>query len=610
MERIFLLCVAILGVFSFCHPHDKDTVFVSDFGAKPYTYINCVKQIQAAIQACKETDAKVLSFDKGRYDIWPEGATRKTYFISNTSSEKECPSKVKTVGLLFEGLEGLEVQGNGALLMFHGEMTTIAIDHCQNVTLNDLHTDFERPAGSELRYVGMKNDSVDVEFHRDSRYEIADGRIQIYGEGWKSEKVHCIEYDPSCETFRYSKAWRVLEASAAQEIAPGRVRFAVPPGFSARSGNVLTLRDIIRDQVGLFIHQSKQICLNQVYMHYMHGLGIVSQYSENITMKKVQCLPREVTGRVLAASADMMHFSGCKGKITIDSCRFSGAHDDFINIHGTNLCAVEQIDARTLNLRFMHGQSYGFQAYFPGDTVAFVRAATMQRKALNCVRSVHRLSDRVWQVAFEYDVPMWLELNRDCVENLTCTPAVEITNNYFMRTSTRGTLVTTPRKVVISGNTYFKTGMCAILIEGDAMGWYESGPVCDVLIEKNIFVDCAYNGGPGKAVIALNPSNTKIDCRRPVHTHIRIVNNRFKTYGNRVLFAKSTGDLSFIKNRIESTSSKIFLKDTVELFSLNGCNDVVIKGNRWSGFSRVSVRISNMKKSCLTKSTELVFKEF
>ena len=37
--------------------------------------------------------------------------------------------------------------------------------------------------------------------------------------------------------------------------------------------------------------------------------------------------------------------------------------------------------------------------------------------------------------------------------------------------------------------------MSAILIEGDAEGWFESGPVSDVLIEGNIFVDCAYNGG-------------------------------------------------------------------------------------------------------------------
>lgn len=139
-----------------------------------------------------------------------------------------------------------------------------------------------------------------------------------------------------------------------------------------KAGNTLTVRDIIRDQVGLFILESKNITLSRLQMHYMHGLGIVSQYTENITMDRVKCAPRPDSGRLLAASADMMHFSGCKGKVIIDSCYFAGAQDDPVNVHGTNLRALEIIDAQTLKLRFMHGQSYGFNAYFKGDTVAFV----------------------------------------------------------------------------------------------------------------------------------------------------------------------------------------------------------------------------------------------
>ena len=219
-------------------------------------------------------------------------------------------------------------------------------------------------------------------------------------------------------------------------------------------------------------------------MHYMHGLGIVSQYTRNITMDKVKCMPREGSGRLLAASADMMHFSGCSGKVKIVGCYFAGAQDDPINVHGTNLRAVEKINTRTLNLRFMHGQSYGYNAYFEGDTVAFVKASTMERFASAQVVAVKRLTDRIVQVTFNRDIPGELELNHDCVENISCTPEVEIRHCYFTRTSTRGTLMTTPRKVVIADNTYYKTGMSAILIEGDAEGWYESGPVNDGKLPK------------------------------------------------------------------------------------------------------------------------------
>ena len=227
----------------------------------------------------------------------------------------------------------------------------------------------------------------------------------------------------------------------------------------------------------------------------------------------------------------------------------------------------------------MHPQSYGFRAYFAGDTVAFVRPSTMQRYAENIVKTVRMESPRIVKVMFMRPIPRDVQLQSDCVENLSCTPEVDIRHCFFSRTSTRGTLVTTPRRVVIRANTYCYTGMSAILIEGDAAGWYESGPVKDVLIENNKFIDCAYNGGPSRAGIALNPSNTVIDTRRPVHQNVRIINNFFVTSGNPLLYAKSTSQLVFKGNEveIESLSSLVGNKWVV----LEGCSKVTIKGNKF-----------------------------
>ena len=123
---------------------------------------------------------------------------------------------------------------------------------------------------------------------RDS-YEIVNGRMSLFGEGWRLNKNHCIEYSPVDSTFRYSQGWNVLAAAEAEGVAPNVVRFHVPEGFRPKVGNTLTIRDIIRDQVGWFIFESRDITLNRVQMHYRHGLGIVSQYTRNITMDKV-CL--------------------------------------------------------------------------------------------------------------------------------------------------------------------------------------------------------------------------------------------------------------------------------------------------------------------------------
>lgn len=209
-------------------------------------------------------------------------------------------------------------------------------------------------------------------------------------------------------------------------------------------------------------------------------------------------------------------------------------------------------------------------------------------------------------MCFDQKVPAWLEINHDCVENLTCTPEVEITNNFFTRTSTRGTLVSTPRRVVIRKNTYYKTGMSAILIEGDAEGWFESGPVSDVLIEGNIFVDCAYNGGPHNAVIAINPSNTEVRDTHPVHKNIRIRNNVFKIFDYPVLYAKSTANLFFSDNSIERTTLLSPFTENRHLFRLNGCRNVVIDNIKYKGdVLGKDVFLEHMRRKFLKTSPEL-----
>lgn len=600
MKTQTIIKLACLLLCNTATAQQKDTVYISSFGAHPHSYENCVTKLQAAIAECKINGAKVLAFENGRYDIWPEGAIRKEYFISNTSTKEECPSKEKTIGLLFEDIKDLTIDGNGATLMFHGKMTTIALEHCENMKLQNLHVDFERPAGSEMTYTKVTDGKVEVNIHPDTRYEIVDGRMSLIGEGWRSNNNHCIQYNPTEETFKYSQDWNILAASPASEITRGTIAFSTPANFLPKVGNTLTIRDIIRDQVGFFIYESKNITLSEVQMHYMHGLGIVSQYSRNITMDRVKCMPREGSGRLLAASADMMHFSGCSGKVKIKGCYFAGAQDDPINVHGTNLRAIEKVDEHTLRLRFMHGQSYGFNAYFPGDTVAFVHASTMQRFEHAQVEKVTRLSDQIVEVRFNKEIPATLEMNHDCVENLTSTPEVEIRDCYFTRTSTRGTLMTTPRKVVIENNTYYKTGMSAILIEGDAEGWYESGPVGDVLIKGNTFIDCAYSGGPGNAVIALHPSNTTINADQPVHQNVRIENNVFKTFDYPVLYAKSTSGLTFENNTIIGTQTMPPCSNNRNTFYLNGCKNVVIKKNKLEGYTpKQLIKTENMKSKYL-----------
>ena len=575
-----LIRLLIVYCFSFQYVEGQ-SVSVADFGAFPGTYENVTGLVQKAINETQRVGAKTLLFPKGRYDFWPEGAVRAKYFISNTSTEKEDSAKIRTVGMLFRGVRNLTIDGNGSLFVFHGKMTTVVLDHCENVMLKNINVDFERPTMSEMRFADTKGKGVQIEIHPDSKYAVVNEKLIWYGEGWKTNHFHAVEYDTTLKTMRYSN-WRTFENSKATEISPGVVHFATPENFTVKLGNLLTVRDIIRDQVGMFILESRDITLQDIGMHYMHGLGIVSQFTRHITMRRVTCAPRPESNRIIASSADFMHFSGCGGKVTIEDCKFSGAHDDPINIHGTNLRIVEKSSVNKLKLRFMQGQSYGFNAFFPADEVAFVHTSSMKRFANGTVRSVERVNDREVVVTFERAVPAGLE-NNDCVENMTWTPEVSITGCHFSRTNTRGILLTTPRKALIEKNIFFRTGMSAILIEADAEGWYESGPVKDVTIRENEFVDCAYQGGPGNAVIAIHPSNKKADVSKPVHFNIKIENNTFKVFNYPLLYAKSTKGLEFANNLVIRTHVLTHQSGQKNMFYFNACSNVEIRGTKIEG---------------------------
>jgi hypothetical protein len=560
-------------------------LLVTRFGAEPDSRKDATAAFQRAIDACKRLANPVLVIPHGRYDLYPDSAIKKPYFISNTSSEAECPSKVKTIGLLFEGIRNLRVDGDGSLLVFHGKMTTIVIDHCDGFTLTNLAEDFARPTMSEFTVTSASDTAIDVRVHPDSWHRLDSGRLTWYGEGWIAQDHFCIRVDTTHAFFYANDEYASLLRSVITEPAPGMLHFS---GTYDRSrfpaGSVFTVRDPIRDEVGAFLVDSKNIRWKNVSMHYMHGLGIVAQFSENISMNNVRIEPASGSGRMIASFADGMHFSCCKGLVSVDSCRFDGMHDDAVNVHGVHLKIVGRPSANQLIVRYMHPQTYGFVAYHPGDSVAFVVPLTLAIEQYGVVKTAGWVSPREMLVTFTRPVPGKVRLT-DVVENITWTPRVRIRHCYVAGTETRGFLITTRRKAVIEYNTFSRLGMSAILVADDGLSWYESGQVHDLTIRHNLFSECGHNVLPFNYVITIAPENHQLS--RPVHSNIRITGNRFICYTPAVLTARSVDGLTFSGNSIgqvpwfQADRSIPKASKTVEAVALTACHHVNIKNNRF-----------------------------
>ena len=546
---------------------------VTDFGVQPNSSLDATEGVKRAIAACRNQPESLLVFPKGRYDFYPEQAEKREYFISNTSSEIECPSKIKNIGLLFENKKNITIEGNGSLFVFHGKMITWAFDHCENIHLKNIIVDYDRPTISELTFLEVSSNHVVAAIHPDSKYKITDNKLQFYGDNWIMHSSFSILTDTIEGTELYS-SFDPLWKSRATELELNKVRFEGNfHDVNYKVGKTLTIRDPYRDHVGAFINLSKNVRLENITMHFMHGLGIVSQFSENLTYSGVKIIPWR--GRTIASFADGMHFSGCKGHILVEGCHFKGLHDDPMNIHGTYLQITEIHSPTNVTVKFMHHQTYGFPAFFEKDTVAFIHSSSLQPRGNAVVRNAKQLSEREIQVELSAPLPSTINIG-DCLENLTWTPSLEVRNNRFEMTNTRGLLITTPRKVVVENNHFYRTGMYAIQISGDAGSWYESGAVRDVLIQHNLFEECGYNRGSEDSYsIAINPENHEIIDGYWVHENIRILNNTFKVTDGLILKAKSATGIVFEGNTIENSNWNPPLRNKAEPFKFEDCGDII-----------------------------------
>ncbi|NDV80991.1 right-handed parallel beta-helix repeat-containing protein [Bacteroides sp. 51] len=527
-------------------------------------------RLQSAIEQARQHNGKKVEIrlEQGDYHIHRTSASTHIYYISNTASERENPDPTKHIGLWLRDLKNVTINGGGARFITHGEMTTFVVDQCENIMLCNFSLKAADPSMAEMTVVDVAARTATFRVHPDNNYEIKDNDILWKGEGWSfTGGVAPQTFNPQTN-ITHRRSLPTDGKVCVEEVGKHLIRIEYADRPNVYPGEILQIRDAIRDEVCGFIHRSKNVTLQNLNLHFLGNFGIVGQYSENLTYDRLNCEPEYGSGRTCAGFADFVQMSGCKGKISIMNSRFEGAHDDPINIHGTHLKVMAYEADNVVRVRFMHDQSYGFDAFFPGDKIEITDVHALKCLFAATVKKVERLNDYEIKLTLSHPVPGAVQEKEAAVENITWTPEVEIRNNYFSRMPTRGILVTTRQKVCIEDNVFYRTPMSAIAICNDARGWYESGPVHDVLIRHNNFIEC------GSPVISIAPENHRPDGY--VHRGIRIESNRFTLNSAPAVEARWTDGISITDNYFETTRT---IPDD-SFIRLENCINQCIEGNR------------------------------
>lgn len=644
-----LICLAPLFSTNTAQAAGGDVVSVADYGAAADSGEDSAPAIIKAVDKAKELAAEgknvTIAFPKGRYDIYPDKAERRTLYVSNTVGTNSS-YKDKKIGILLEDTKNITVDGQGSDFVFHGKMTTFAAINSRNVTFKNFSVDFQVPTVIDLTVekvdAGAKTATVYVP--EEYNYRLSGSNIEWYSDSspytgatyWTASNAlpYVQLYDTKTGLTVRGDVWTnpiFQNVTGITDAGNHRLVFSyssMSDKLANATGISYQMRQTTRDHPGVFLWKDKDVTLKGIDFRFLHGFGVVGQSTDTITMDGLHFGTGEGTGRSTAGYADFVQMSGCKGVITVANSSFSNPHDDPINVHGTFLQVVEKISDTKIKVRYMHNETAGFPSFFVGDQVEFMTKGDMLPVS-DSVRTVTAVdgpdgqggdmgagSGSLTDIVLTLDsaIPSAVAVNSHVVENITYTPEVNIHGNVFKETPTRGILVTTRKKVTIENNLFDGMGMAGIYISNDAQSWYESGPTRDVTIRGNTF------RRSGSDAILVEPTNPTVSTTDTVHKNMTIEGNTFYVNGNRVLNAKSVSDLTFRDNkiyrenpddtvtlggdadvalavgdtrRIDATASVSQVSGS-RLFRLNGCKQVVFGGNTYDVGVKAGIDLANM----------------
>jgi len=398
---------------------------------------------------------------------------------------------------------------------------------------------------SEYTVEKVEADHADIAVHRDSTYEIKDGKLTWIGEGWRvSAEGNLVQeaIPQEARTWRRGNPWDGV--SKVEELAPFKLRlyYGRNPGLTA--GRTFQIRNGFRNCVGSFARNSKDIVWQNCAYYYMHGLGVLSSFCENLTLDHCWMAPRPGSGRTCTAWGDCFHVNNTKGKVQVISCYFHGQHDDPINIHGNFLRVIEKEGGGTkLRLRYMHNQTYGFESFYPGDEVMFIHGPSLKDLSRHKVVAAEMNGEKEMLVTLEKPLVETIGAN-DVLENLTWDPAVVIRDCVFEASPTYGAVLCARSRTVVENCTFRGIEMPAVFLAGyvDAV-WYSSSTVHNVVLRNNRFLSCG--------ATPIHVQRVSLDAG-PVNENITIEGNFFGAFPGAAIDARNVKGLSVLNNRFAS----------------------------------------------------------
>lgn len=501
---------------------------------------------RAAHTGCVAQQSTTIELPQGEYHFYPESCPQLSYYISNHDQQD-----MQSVGVPLVGLKNVKLNGNGSTFVFHGAMQPVLLMDSENVELDGITIKHDAPYYNEGKIVEIKGGKTTLEFAPQFRWQVKDGCYYLAGNGKLHKPGAVLAFEADGRMVATGKAGDMPWSNKCRQVGPNRVQFDVDASALGLSvGRVVVYRHYGRPHPAMVLYRAKGTTLNNVVFQDSQGMALIAQRCRDITINGGGCVCAE--GRVYTVSADATHFSNCAGTISVTGALYEGMMDDAINVHSTCLGIEKVLSPTEILVRYMHPQAVGFEVFEVNENVQFIKGSTLENHpTLGKVRAVQKVDEEHLRLTLAEPLPAGIGTG-DAIENADWYPAVNFIHCTVQHNRARGALFTTPKPVLVKDCKFIGSSGSAILLAGDAQGWYESGRCLDVKIVNNLFehnLIQRYQFTEG--IISIYPE-VKQPQKQQVryHRNILIEGNTFLTHRVPLIYAISADNIIFRNNTV------------------------------------------------------------
>jgi len=550
---------------------------------KEYMYLgNTGLALSRAVKAL--CDGDTLCLGKGVLEINNSFAEPEFFYLPRYSDDK------KYYAVNIKNRKNITIDGEGATLLFDGNVSGFGLENCENVTLKNFIIDYKTPcliqgkitfADDKCIEVDFKSQGLEVNYDEQQKalvFRSVDGEEYFTSDSFLLNEFDPVQKKPSPTSPDYflclnkpHPVYSFMSVCVDTEVlTQGKMRFTFKEkSVKHMAGNCIigTIHERKNNNIHLF--RCKNVTLEDIDMYTSLSFGTINLCGENMTVRNVNSVLKPDSDRLLAVVADMFHCVNTKGKIDIRNCRVENLMDDCLNIHSLLSVVKNKIDSNTLLLHFTYLAKKAINLYTKGEKIAVLHPESFEKVCELTVKNSEYAGDYHLTVSFEEDISAIPD--GYILESVDAKPNVYVADCSVGNNRGRGFLVHCGGKTVVENNTLYNTGV-GIDVNGACKAYLEGSAVTDLTVRNNDFTNCSYT--KQNYVIRINPVHLT-EIKSPYHRNIKIYGNTFRKDTKKLVFMRASEDVEIYDN-VTDSGEKLDTANN-EAFVFEGCENVKLK---------------------------------